>query len=131
MKTTEEILAERGNQYGSYEGKAAFIQAVKERMRNAPSWETLTPAMQETLDMVIHKISRILWGDPLHRDSWQDIIGYTELVVKSLPASHVEYPIPGALVLLDPEDKIEWAAGLGGQVYFTTPKFPVYTDKED
>ena len=34
--------------------------------------------------MIMHKISRILNGDPNYVESWRDISGYAELVVKEL-----------------------------------------------
>jgi hypothetical protein len=40
--------------------------------------------MQESLDMMVHKISRILYGDPYHTDNWLDIAGYIMLVANRL-----------------------------------------------
>ena len=34
--------------------------------------------------MILHKISRIVNGDPNYKDSWTDIIGYAKLVEKTL-----------------------------------------------
>jgi hypothetical protein len=34
--------------------------------------------------MIVHKIGRILNGDPNYDDSWADIAGYAQLVVKEL-----------------------------------------------
>jgi len=34
--------------------------------------------------MVVHKISRILNGNPNNIDSWHDIVGYASLVEKRL-----------------------------------------------
>jgi hypothetical protein len=36
------------------------------------------------LEMIAHKIARILSGDPNHRDHWEDIAGYAELVVREI-----------------------------------------------
>jgi hypothetical protein len=44
--------------------------------------------MREALEMVAHKIGRILNGDPKYHDSWHDIIGYTKLVADRLRARH-------------------------------------------
>ena len=35
---------------------------------------------QEALDMIAHKIGRIINGDPDYADSWDDIAGYAKLV---------------------------------------------------
>ena len=38
----------------------------------------------ESLEMVQHKIGRIVNGDPTYLDSWVDIVGYTQLVIDEL-----------------------------------------------
>jgi len=40
--------------------------------------------MREALEMILHKIARILNGNPNYADSWQDIAGYAQLIVKRL-----------------------------------------------
>lgn len=73
-------LDERGKRYGSYMEKAHIIQDIKKILRAASSWEKMDPDMQESLEMVVHKIGRIVTGDPEYLDSWTDVIGYTKLV---------------------------------------------------
>jgi hypothetical protein len=41
-------------------------------------------AQQEALDMIQHKIGRILNGDPDYVDNWDDIAGYSQLISKIL-----------------------------------------------
>jgi hypothetical protein len=77
----EKMLEERGSNYGKFEIQALYAQCLKGDMRNMHRWPELHPIMREALDMIQHKISRILNGDPFYLDSWQDIIGYTQLVV--------------------------------------------------
>jgi hypothetical protein len=38
----------------------------------------------EALDMIAHKIARILNGDPNYADNWIDIAGYATLVANRL-----------------------------------------------
>jgi len=38
----------------------------------------------EALDMIAHKIGRIVNGDPDYEDSWRDIAGYATLVADRL-----------------------------------------------
>ena len=40
--------------------------------------------MRESLEMVAHKVARILNGNPTNVDSWHDIAGYAALVEKRL-----------------------------------------------
>lgn len=79
-----EVLEERGKRYGDFYEHARITQALKAVMKDSPNWESLTPAMKESLEMNAHKIGRILNGDPNYKDSWTDIIGYAKLVEDNL-----------------------------------------------
>lgn len=77
-------LAERGSRYGEYAEHARITQAMKSAMADSPNWSGLAADQRETLEMIAHKIGRILNGDPDYHDSWHDIIGYTKLVADRL-----------------------------------------------
>jgi transposase-like protein len=80
------ILNERGSRYGDFMGHARITQTLKDfaylTLRNKQ--KTLAPDQQEALDMIFHKIGRILNGDPDYADSWIDIAGYAKLVADRL-----------------------------------------------
>ena len=78
------ILAERGAKYGSFTSQAAFAQYLKTTLHEHRNWDELRDSQKEALEMIMHKISRILNGDPNYDDSWRDIAGYAELIVKEL-----------------------------------------------
>jgi hypothetical protein len=78
------LLAARGARYGAFTDNARISQALKAQMRQAPKWDALDPDMKEALEMVAHKISRILAGDPHYDDSWVDIAGYATRVADRL-----------------------------------------------
>lgn len=78
------LLAARGARYGAFADNAAISQALKAQMRQTPRWSALDPDMKEALEMVAHKISRILAGDPHYDDSWVDIAGYATRVADRL-----------------------------------------------
>ena len=80
----QDILQERGSRYGSFSRHAFITQNLKDAMKNSPNWDNLNVSQKETLEMVAHKIGRILNGDPNYLDSWVDIVGYTQLVVDQL-----------------------------------------------
>jgi hypothetical protein len=80
----DEILSERGKSYGPFAGHARITQAIKAAMYTAPRWDSLNVVQKEALEMVAHKIGRILNGDPNYLDSWDDAIGYLTLVTKDL-----------------------------------------------
>lgn len=78
-KTTEEILAQRSAIYGDFTDHARITWAIKGTYRDTEKWRKLNPIQKEALDMIAHKIGRILNGDPNYRDSWDDIAGYAKL----------------------------------------------------
>jgi hypothetical protein len=75
-----DTLTERGTRYGKFTGHAKITQGIKEVMHASPKWTELADDQKEALEMVAHKIGRILNGDPNYHDSWHDIVGYTKLV---------------------------------------------------
>jgi len=80
MTDIDKILDERGARYGKFEDHAKIVQALKEKMYLHAGWHRLQPDQKEALEMVAHKIGRILNGDPNYGDSWDDIAGYAKLV---------------------------------------------------
>lgn len=79
-----DTLAQRGTTYGRFEDHAAISQGLKAVMHKTPGWLELAPDQREALEMVQHKIARILNGNPDYIDSWHDIQGYTALVESRL-----------------------------------------------
>ena len=82
--TTDEILAERGRRYGVFMDHAAITQHLKQVMFTHRGRETLAVDQVEALEMIAHKIGRILNGDSNYADSWDDIAGYAKLVADRL-----------------------------------------------
>lgn len=78
--SVEGTLNARGERYGEFEEHARITQNIKRAMRDSPNWKGLDDAMKESLEMVAHKIGRILNGDPYYDDSWHDVAGYASLV---------------------------------------------------
>jgi hypothetical protein len=80
----EDTLKQRGNNYGDYRDVAFTAQEMKLALRRTKSWPHMEAYMQESLDMICNKMSRIVNGNPYYDDSWHDIAGYATLVVKQL-----------------------------------------------
>lgn len=78
-RTTEAILAERGSTHGDFTANAHIMQLLKITLRNHSGWEDLSLDKKEGLEMIAHKIGRILCGNPDFRDHWDDIAGYAKL----------------------------------------------------
>lgn len=77
-------LDERGKRYGSFDEHARITQRLKGVMVDTPKWVELADDQMEALEMIAHKIGRILNGDPNYDDSWIDIAGYAKLVADRL-----------------------------------------------
>lgn len=80
------VLAERGARYGKFTGHAQVTQNMKALISQSlkTRHKVLHPDQQEALDMICHKIGRIVNGDPNYADSWVDIAGYAKLVADRL-----------------------------------------------
>lgn len=81
-----QTLTERGNRYGPFKGHAEITQDLKDviDLHLNLRLKTLSPSQHEALDMICHKIGRIVNGDPDYDDSWIDIAGYAQLVADEL-----------------------------------------------
>lgn len=81
---TTAMLSERGRRYGKFVDHAAITQHLKRVMRHHHGWINLASDQEEALEMIAHKIGRIINGDPGYVDSWDDIAGYARLVADRL-----------------------------------------------
>lgn len=84
MSDIDQTLEERGARYGTFVGHSAITQNLKYTMQQTEKWNRLAPDQKESLEMIVHKIGRILNGDPDYHDSWHDIGGYAKLVADRL-----------------------------------------------
>lgn len=84
--TLNDTLNERGTRYGPFLGHAQVTQDLKTIITAALAerHKELEVDQLEALDMICHKIGRIVNGDPDYDDSWVDIAGYAQLVVDRL-----------------------------------------------
>ena len=86
MNDINKTLEERGKEYGKFINHAEITQRLKHVVKDGlqSSGVLLTNDMQEALDMICHKIGRIVNGNPSNIDSWHDISGYATLVENRL-----------------------------------------------
>jgi hypothetical protein len=78
---TEELLKERQKTHGEYHEFAYLAQTLKfwVRCSEKSAMRVLSSEHRESVDMILHKIARIVTGDPNHKDHWDDIAGYATL----------------------------------------------------
>lgn len=79
-----ELLTGREARYGTFEEHAKLSQELMSVMHERSGWNRLAADQREALEMVQHKVARILNGDPEYLDNWVDICGYSQLVVNRL-----------------------------------------------
>jgi len=73
---TNPAVPNRDRQHGGLEAVGIVSQRMKESMREGVNWEndSLHPAARESLDMIAHKIARVLSGSNPHDfQHWEDI----------------------------------------------------------
>jgi hypothetical protein len=81
--TVKKILDQRKKTHGDFNTHAVISQQIKSVMAQHGVHE-LDPNQIEALEMIAHKIARILNGDPTYADSWVDIAGYAKRVADRL-----------------------------------------------
>ena len=79
-----DMLAGREARYGTFKDHARISQDLKAVMHERSGWDRLTSDQREALEMIQHKVARILNGDPNYADNWIDIAGYATLVANRL-----------------------------------------------
>jgi hypothetical protein len=85
----DKTLNERGSRYGKFAGQAQLSQSLKHEMKMHPNYKMLSVDQKEALEMIQHKVARIINGDPTYSDSWRDIAGYATLVEKMLEGESI------------------------------------------
>ncbi len=79
MTDVSDTIAERGKRHGDFTDHARISQSLQATMRAEPGWAAMSADKREALILIVHKIARILNGDPEYADNWHDIGGYAKL----------------------------------------------------
>jgi len=79
-------LDARALDYGAFKDGAALMQGIKRQMAEHAQkhGKTFADDQWEALEMIVHKIGRIVNGNPDKVDSWVDIAGYATLIADRL-----------------------------------------------
>jgi len=81
MKKINKVLEERGKNYGDFNDFSELFMDFHKVCKKSKSISKCTPIQKVSLYMILHKITRIINGDPSYIDSWVDITGYAQLVI--------------------------------------------------
>lgn len=74
-----DTLAARSKTHGDFETNSKVAQYLKLSMHTQDEWNRLEYWQREALDMIAHKMARIIAGNSLEPDHWHDIAGYASL----------------------------------------------------
>lgn len=79
----------RDERYGGFENVSSVSQGLKDIvfLRTTHEW---SHAQAEAMEMILHKVARLVCGGPDHVDSWVDIAGYANLGARSTKAGKPE-----------------------------------------
>jgi len=82
----DETLDNRAQDYGKFIQGAEIMQMLKRIVHNyiEARGTKLAFDQREAIDMIIHKLGRIINGNPDKVDTWVDIAGYAKLVADRL-----------------------------------------------
>jgi len=83
----DKILNERGLRYGKFVDVAKATKDIQSAVWTQISNEkmsSITPDQSVAINMICHKIARIVVGNPDYDDNWIDIAGYAQLVADRL-----------------------------------------------
>ena len=82
----DEVLDQRAVDYGKFKDGAALMQALKRTLAAHAQrhGKTFADDQWEALEMIVHKIGRIVNGNPDKVDHWTDIAGYAKLIADRL-----------------------------------------------
>ena len=82
----DETLDNRAKDYGKFIQGAEIMQMLKRIVHNyiEARGTKLAFDQREAIDMIIHKLGRIINGNPDKVDTWVDIAGYAKLVADRL-----------------------------------------------
>ncbi|HHE3513974.1 TPA: DUF6378 domain-containing protein [Pasteurella multocida] len=78
------VLNERAGTHGSFCMNATITQSMEHFLRKGTTYGQWNNEQKEAAHMILQKLSRAANGDPTHRDTWLDIVGYATLALESL-----------------------------------------------
>jgi hypothetical protein len=80
------VLDTRAQSYGTFKDGAALMQSIKRKLAEhaAAHEKTFADDQWEALEMIVHKMGRIVNGNPDVVDHWVDIAGYATLIADRL-----------------------------------------------
>ena len=79
-KSIQSTVEQRDQHYGGFTDLAGLSQELKNAVRRHKAWGSKSPVVQEAVEMILHKVARIINSNHPQQDSWHDVAGYAHLV---------------------------------------------------
>ena len=99
------ILKERQKTHGEYANLAFVAQSLKNVLRDAPNFNSLSPIQRESVELICTKLARIVNGNADERDHWVDISGYADLVVFNSKDKKTASRATTTIMEMDPDEE--------------------------
>jgi len=84
VSNIDDLIATRRLTHGDFTESSTITQAIKGVIKQTPNWERLTDWQKESAEMQAQKWGRILAGDPMLAEHWEDLEGYNRMVSQRL-----------------------------------------------
>jgi hypothetical protein len=78
--------------HGDFALAATLATGLKERIHFAAGEDRLDPVSRETLDQILTRVARIVYGESEHRKHWDDIIGFCQARLDVLTRRELKPP---------------------------------------
>ena len=88
----QDTLNQRAKTHGCFKENGRIMQALKNEMLKSVNWFHLPDEQKEALQMIQHKIGRILSGNNNEPDHWLDLSGYSMLIHNILKGEIPAHP---------------------------------------
>lgn len=80
MTNINRTLEQRGSKYGTMPCNANLTRKLMATLEEHSGYAELSNVHVECLQMIMHKISRLMCGNPYYADNVHDIAGYATLL---------------------------------------------------
>jgi len=81
-KSVDAVLNQRGQRYGSFHMNSVVYVHLMEVFEQSPNWTEAPPSVKHACGNIATKLARLLTGEVMYDDNWQDIAGYATLMAK-------------------------------------------------
>lgn len=100
-RSAQELTAERQSTHGDYDEMSAAVMAQMAVFTKSKNWEILPDGVKTYFLNVAQKNARILTGNPLEPDHFDDVSGYAHLASKTVHKELARRESEGRVLLKD------------------------------